>query len=61
MTNIRLFNDVIPIAQHSPILNMNIVGIDSKNLIFADNANKVLKLPYFPSNRGDHDVPDNTY
>ena len=48
-TNIRLFNDVIPESYHNKILNQYIIGDDSKNLIFADNATTRIYLPKFPS------------
>lgn len=47
-TNIRLFNEIIPVDMHNKILNMSIIGDDSKHLIFADNANSRLFLPKFP-------------
>jgi hypothetical protein len=49
VTNIRLFNDIIPESYHNKILNMYIIGDDSKHLIFADNANSRIFLPKFPS------------
>lgn len=48
MTNIRLFSEVIPKSEHNKILNQYIIADDSKYLIFADNANTKLILPYFP-------------
>lgn len=50
VTNIRLFNDVIPVGEHNKILNQYIIGDDSKHLVFADNANVRLTLPNFPLN-----------
>lgn len=50
MTNIRLFNDIIPESEHNKLLNQYIVADDSKFLIFADNANLKLTLPNFPFN-----------
>jgi len=50
VTNIRLFNDVIPVTEHNKILNQYIIGDDSKHLVFADNANIRLTLPNFPLN-----------
>lgn len=47
-TNIRLFNDIIPVTEHSKILNQSIIRDDSKHLIFADNANQKLILPNYP-------------
>ncbi len=47
-TNVRLFNEIIPIDMHNKILNMSIIGDDSKYLIFADNANSRIYLPKFP-------------
>jgi hypothetical protein len=48
MTNIRLFNDIIPESTHNKILNQYIIGDDSKYLIFADNATTRIYLPKFP-------------
>jgi len=48
MTNIRLFSEIIPKSEHNKILNQYIIADDSKYLIFADNANTKLTLPYFP-------------
>lgn len=47
-TNIRLFNETIPRDTHNKILNMSIIGDDSKHLIFADNANTRLYLNRYP-------------
>ena len=52
-TNIRMFNDVVPESEHNKILNQYIIGEDYKNLIFADNANKRLILPYLSYNQTD--------
>ena len=51
ITNIRLFVDVIPLNQHSKMLNQSIIRDDSKYLIFADNANQRLVLPSFEINQ----------
>jgi len=48
MTNIRLFSDIIPLSEHNKLLNQYIIADDSKYLVFADNANTKLTLPYFP-------------
>lgn len=48
MTNIRLFEDVIPESDHNKILNMAILREDTKYLVFADNANTRLTLPSSP-------------
>lgn len=48
MTNIRLFEDVIPESDHNKILNMAILREDTKYLVFADNANTRLTLPNYP-------------
>lgn len=48
MTNIRLFSEVIPKIEHNKILNQYVIADDSKYLIFADNANTKITLPYFP-------------
>jgi hypothetical protein len=50
MTNIRLFSDVIPQSEQNKILNQYIIADDSKYLIFADNANSKITLPYYPLN-----------
>lgn len=50
LTNIRIFNDVLPVDKHNNILNQNIVR-DSDYLILGDNANKKLFLPRFDMNR----------
>ena len=47
MTNIRMFNDVIPESEHTKLLNQIIIGEDYKYLIFADNANKRITLPRY--------------
>ena len=51
ITNIRLFIEVIPVDQHSKMLNQSVVRDDSKYLIFADNANQKLVLPSFDINQ----------
>ncbi len=48
MTNIRLFSEVIPVSEHNKILNQYIIADDSKYLVFADNANTKITLPFFP-------------
>ncbi len=48
VTNIRMFVDVIPKDTHNKILNQTIIRDDSKYLVFADNANTRLVLPYMP-------------
>jgi hypothetical protein len=48
ITNIRLFSDIIPIDQHSNLLNQYHLRDDTKYLIFGDNANQRLSLPYMP-------------
>jgi hypothetical protein len=48
MTNIRLFEDVIPESEHNKLLNMAILREDTKHLVFADNANTRLTLPKYP-------------
>lgn len=50
VTNIRMFNDVVPAEEHHIILNQYIVTEDTKWLIFADNANLRLTLPNYPYN-----------
>ena len=56
VTNIRMFNDVIPETEHNKILNQYLIGEDYKNLIFADNANKRLILPYLEYNQIDRNL-----
>ncbi len=48
ITNIRLFNEVIPQSEHNKICNQYIIRDDSKYLVFADNATVRLTLPRFP-------------
>lgn len=48
MTNIRLFDEIIPLDQHNKILNEYIIRNDSKYLVFGDNATNKLSLPSFP-------------
>jgi hypothetical protein len=48
ITNIRLFEGVIPEVEHNKILNMAILREDTKYLVFADNANTRLTLPKYP-------------
>jgi len=56
VTNIRLFNDVIPESEHNRILNQAIIGEDYKYLIFADNANTRLTLPNYPLNQNNPNI-----
>ena len=51
ITNIRLFTEVIPENEHSNFLNQYNLRDDTKYLIFADNANQRLTLPYMPLNQ----------
>jgi hypothetical protein len=48
LTNVRLFNDIIPKSTHNKILNQYIVGVDSKFMLFADNATARIYLPLLP-------------
>jgi hypothetical protein len=48
ITNIRLMSDVIPEQEHSKFLNQYHLRDDTKYLIFSDNANQRLVLPYMP-------------
>lgn len=48
MTNIRLFTEIIPEDQHNKLLNQYIIANDSKYLVFADNANTKVILPFYP-------------
>jgi hypothetical protein len=50
ITNIRVYNDVVPLDKHTIVLNQNIIR-DSDFLVLADNANKKLYLPKFDQNR----------
>ncbi len=57
ITNIRLLSEVIPLNEHSKFLNQYHLRDDTKYLIFADNANQRLVLPYMPLNQvGKNDV-----
>lgn len=57
ITNIRLLNDIIPTEQHSNFLNQYHLRDDTKFLIFSDNANQRLTLPYMPLDQvGKNDV-----
>jgi hypothetical protein len=51
ITNIRLFSDIVPLDQHSNMLNQYHLRDDTKYLIFGDNANQRLSLPYMPLNQ----------
>lgn len=51
ITNLRIFNDVIPDDQHTKILNQQIIR-DSDHAILADNANKIYFLPNYPYHGG---------
>ena len=51
LTNIRLFNDVVPESEHSKVLNQTIIR-ETQYLIFADNANSRIHLPNFPLSQG---------
>jgi hypothetical protein len=55
-TNIRLFNDVVPEVEHNKLMNQVIIGRDYRYLIFADNANLRLVLPYLPFNQVDTNI-----
>jgi hypothetical protein len=48
VTNIRLFTEIIPEDQHNKLLNQYIIANDSKYLVFADNANSKVILPFYP-------------
>lgn len=49
ITNLRLFNDIIPETEFTKILNQNIIR-DSDYIIMADNANEKIILPRYPYN-----------
>jgi len=48
ITNIRMFSDIIPVNQHSNMLNQYHLRDDTKYLIFSDTANQRLTLPFMP-------------
>lgn len=50
ITNIRLFDDIIPESTHNKLLNQYLIADDSKHLVFADNASMKLNLPIFKDN-----------
>lgn len=56
VTNIRVFNDIIPVVEHNKILNQYIIGRDERYLIFADNANMRLVLPNLSFNQVDNNI-----
>jgi hypothetical protein len=56
MTNIRLFNDVVPESEHNKLLNQYVIGRDHRHLIFADNANMRIILPNLPFNQVDTNI-----
>ena len=49
LTNIRVFNDVIPFEQHHKMMNQTIIR-DTQYLVFADNANQRITLNNYPFN-----------
>lgn len=51
LTNITLFNDVIPEEQQIKLLSSPIIRDDSKHLVFTDNANMKLVLPHFSTSQ----------
>jgi len=51
ITNIRLFIDVIPEAEHNKLLNYATVGSDYKYIIFADHANQKIVLPFYDDSK----------
>ena len=53
ITNIRMFNDVIPLNNHK-LLNEYIIDSNYKYVIFSDNANKIYSLPFYTDNRVDY-------
>jgi hypothetical protein len=53
ITNIRLFNNIIPEKEHNKILNLSIIGTDYKYIIFTDNANQDANLPFNPDSKVD--------
>ena len=51
ITNLRLFNDVIPETSHNKILNLYLIGKDYKYVIFVDNANQDANMPFNDDSR----------
>jgi hypothetical protein len=51
ITNLRLFNDVIPETSHNKLLNLNLIGTDYKYVIFVDNANQDANMPFNTDSR----------
>ena len=54
LTNIRMYLDILPTAKPKLInnlLNQDSTGDDSKYLIFSDNCNKKISLPYLPTSQ----------
>jgi hypothetical protein len=49
LTNLRIFDDIIPEEEQTKILNQQIIR-DSDHLIMADNSNKIFVLPRYPYN-----------
>lgn len=48
LTNIRLFNDIIPETEHTKLLNQYLIADDAKYMVFADNASMRVQLPNSP-------------
>jgi hypothetical protein len=55
ITNIRMFIDIIPESEHNKMLNREILGSDYKYIIFSDNANKKLELPFYTDSKVAYD------
>ena len=53
ITNIKMFNDVIPLSNHK-LLNMDIIDGNYKYAIFSDNANKIFSLPFYTDSKTDY-------
>lgn len=51
ITNIRLFNDIIPESSHNKMLNLFLIGTDYKYAIFTDNANQDANMPFNEDSR----------
>jgi hypothetical protein len=51
ITNIRLFNDVLPETSHNKLLNLFLIGPDYKYIAFSDNANQDANLPFNPDSK----------
>lgn len=53
ITNIRMFIDVIPENEHNKLLNKEMITSDYKYIIFSDNANKIVSVPFYSDSKID--------